>query len=319
MRFQLDRIFMLHLGVIALLFACQFVLPEYHSGIVARGLVLTIYALGYNLLFGYTGLLSLGHALYFSSGLYGAGLSINLLGFPIWAGFLTGIVCACAVSLLIGLLALRTIGVAFMIVTMMFAQAGYLALLHFNEFTGGDEGFVIDQSVRIMLFFGSTIDFSNTDTRFNTAWILFSLCLVFKLSVVRSATGKVFVAIRENEQRARLLGYNAFQYKLKAFVLSGVYAGIAGAAYAILFGYVGATFASIQYSILPLLWVLLGGAGVVLGPLCGTIGMFYLIDYLSEITVAYLFFVGVSLVLLVLMAPRGLLGTLRARKILHLP
>jgi len=116
-----------------------------------------------------------------------------------------------------------------------------------------------------------------------------------------------------------MLGYDPFRYKLMAMVISGAFAGAAGAAYGILFGYVGASFASIQYSILPLLYVLMGGAGVVLGPLLGTIAMFYLIDIASGMTSAYLFFVGLALVLLILVAPKGLLGTVRERWVPWLP
>ena len=121
------------------------------------------------------------------------------------------------------------------------------------------------------------------------------------------------MAIRENEERAKMLGYDPFRYKLLALVISGVFAGAAGAMYALLFGYVGATFATIQYSIFPLLWVLLGGAGTVLGPFLGTVFMFYLVDLTSAITDAYMLVVGIVLVLLVLWVPKGILGTLRER------
>ena len=97
--------------------------------------------------------------------------------------------------------------------------------------------------------------------------------------IVRSGFGLALIAIRENEERAKMLGYDVVTLKLKAVVISGVMSGAAGAAYALLFGYAGATFATVQYSIFPLLWVLLGGAGVTIGPLIGTIFMFYLIDW----------------------------------------
>jgi len=316
---RLDKIFFLHVLVILILLGLLWILPEYHAGIVARTLVLATYALGYNLLFGYTGLLSLGHALYFAAGMYGAAMTIVFWGWPTWAGFLAGLLCSLVVSLVAGSLALRTLGVAFMIVTMMFAQAGYLTLLYFNEFTRGDEGFVVPQTARIISLLGHSVDLSQPDARYIAAWTLFSVCLLIKLILIRSATGRIFVSLRENEERSRLLGYNPYTYKLKAFVASGLFAGAAGATYAILFGYAGATFASIQYSILPLLWVLLGGAGVVLGPLLGTALMFYLIDYLSELTSAWLLFVGLILVVLVLVAPRGLLGSLRVKKLHWLP
>src|SRR5690606_8662511 len=123
----------------------------------------------------------------------------------------------------------------------------------------------------------------------------------------------VLVAMRENEARSRMLGYNPFAVKLQALALSGLYAGAAGAAYAPMFGYAGASLAPVQSSILPLLWVLLGGAGTVAGPFVGVLVMFYLIDLAGSVTRASLLVIGVALVLLVLFAPRGLLGTLRER------
>ena len=306
---RLDRALLLHLAVIALLFAMQYILPPYHQGNLARIMVLATFATGYNILFGYTGLLSLGHALYFAAGMYGAGMTMRFLDFPAIAAFPTGIVAATALAAIIGALALRTTGVAFMIVTLMFAQAGYLTLLLFNEYTRGDEGFVIPQADRTMLGF----DLSSDDTRFIAAWLIFSIGLLIALAIVRSKAGRVMVAIRENEERTRMLGFNPFPYKLGAVVASGAFAGAAGAGYALLFGSVGASFASIQYSIEPLLFVLLGGAGVVLGPLVGSILIFYLIDYARELTTAYLIVVGIALVLLVLFARKGVLGSLRRR------
>jgi len=306
---RLDRALFLHLAVIALLFAMQYVLPDYHQGNLARIMVLATYATGYNLLFGYTGLLSLGHALYFAAGMYGAGMTMKYLGLPAILAFPIGITTAIVLAALIGALALRTTGVAFMIVTLMFAQAGYLTLLYFNDFTRGDEGFVIPQADRMIAGF----DLSSDNIRFVAAWLVFSVGLLIALAIVRSKAGRVMVAIRENEERTRMLGFNPFPYKLNAVIASGAYAGAAGAAYALLFGSVGASFASIQYSIEPLLFVLLGGAGVVLGPLVGSILIFYLIEYAREITSAYLIVVGVALVLLVLFARQGVLGSLRKR------
>jgi branched-chain amino acid transport system permease protein len=156
-------------------------------------------------------------------------------------------------------------------------------------------------------------------TRYFAALALFAAVLAVVLYVVRSPRGRVLVAIRENEERVRMLGYDVFAVKLAAVVLSGALCAAAGAAYAVLFGYVGATFATIQYSILPLLWVLLGGAATVLGPLVGTLFMYYVVDITSNYTTAYLLFVGVALILLVLYFPKGVLGTVRERWLPWLP
>ena len=127
------------------------------------------------------------------------------------------------------------------------------------------------------------------------------------------------MAIRENEERAKMLGYDTGAHKLKAMILSGLISGVAGAAYAMLFGYVGATFATVQYSIFPLLWVLLGGAGTTIGPLLGVFFMFYLIDFSSSLTTAYMLVAGVVLVLLTMFAPQGLMGEMRKRVFPWLP
>jgi branched-chain amino acid transport system permease protein len=312
-------VYALHAAVIAVLFLLQFALPAYHHGVLARVMVLAVFAMGYNLLFGYAGLLSLGHAMFFSAGLYGAGLTIEHLGVGVVAGFAAGLAAGALLALVIGLLALRTTGVAFMIVTMMFAQVFYLTLLYFARWTSGDEGFVIAQSVRQLT--GGDLHFDLTDptTRYMAAYMLFSVTLITTLLIVRSAHGRVLIAIRENEERTRLLGYDVFANKLVAVVTSGTICAAAGAAYAILFGYVGATFASIQYSILPLLWVLLGGAATTLGPILGTLFMYYVVDIASAFTSAYLLIVGAALILLVLFFPKGVLGTLRDRWARWLP
>jgi branched-chain amino acid transport system permease protein len=306
---------LLHLGVLALLVVLFFVLPPYHAGNLSRIMVLAIYAMGYNLLFGYTGLLSLGHAMFFAAGMYGFGLTLNLGGWPVPLAFVAGVVCAGALALVIGLLALRTAGVAFMIVTLMFAQTGYLVVLYFGTYTRGDEGFVIQQAQRMLGGF----DLTSETGRYVTALILFAICFLGLARLVQTPFGRTLVAIRENEERTGMLGYDAGSHKLRALIISGAVSGVAGAAYALLFGYVGATFATVQYSIFPLLWVLLGGAGTTIGPLIGVFFMFYLIDTSSTYTNAYMLIAGVVLVLLTVFAPQGLAGELRKRVFKWLP
>ena len=318
-RVRLDRVLALHIGVVVLLFLLQFVLPEYHRANLSRIMVFATFALGYNLLLGYTGLLSLGHAMFFAAGMYGAGLTMQFLGWPVLPAFLAGILGGLVLSVAIGLLALRTTGVSFMIVTMMFAQAVFLTILFFGKYTRGDEGFVLQQAMRQITFGGLSLDLTQPTTRYFAALTLFSCGLLISLFLVRSPAGRVLVSIRENEDRSRMLGYDPFRYKLLALVVSGCFAAAAGAAYGILFGFVGSTFASIQYSIFPLLWVLLGGVGTILGPLLGTLVMFYLTDIASSVTSAHLLVVGVALVLLILWFPKGILGTVREKAVTWLP
>lgn len=318
---------LLHIGVIAALALLDLLLPAYHQGVFARVMVLAVFAMGYNLLFGYVGLLSLGHAMFFAAGLYGAGLTIQHLGWSVPAAFAAGLASGTLLSLVVGALALRTTGVAFMIVTMMFAQVFYLATLYFGQWTRGDEGLTLSQPARVVQFGEFYFDLTNPATRYYAALSLFAVVLFLTLFIVRSRYGRVLVAIRENEERTRMLGYDVFANKLAAVVLSGAVCAAAGAAYALLFGYVGSTFASVQYSILPLLWVLLGGASTTLGPLIGTILMYYLVDFSSDVLArllpgwnfSHIGVVGIALIVLVLFFPKGILGTLRERGLRWLP
>ncbi len=303
------NVLILHGGLLVLLLALNFVLPAYHQGNVARVMVLASYAIGYNILFGYTGLLSLGHAMFFAAGMYGMALGMRFYGLTPVPAFLVGIASGAGLALIVGLLALRTRDVAFMIVTLMFAQAGYLTILLAGEWTRGDEGFVIPQAARNL--WGT--DLTQPDARYLAALGLFAGCLALSLWLVPRPFGRVLIAIRENEERARLLGYNTGARKLAAVVLSGGISAASGAGYALLFGYAGASFATVQYSILPLLWVLAGGAGTVIGPFIGTLFMFYLIDFVSGLTRGYMLIAGVALILLTLFAPGGIMGEVRRR------
>ena len=309
------KIWMLHLGVLLALVAAQLLLPPYYANQLARIMVLAIFAMGYNISYGYTGLLSLGHALFFAVGMYGAGLAILQVEWTFFPALIIGAVAGGISAAAVGLLALRTTGVSFMIVTLMFAQAGYLTILYFGSFTGGDEGFVVESVGRQVFGY----DLAQDAPRAAMAFVLFAVAILAKLWLVRSPFGRVMVAMRENEDRSRMLGYNPFRVKLIVLVISGLYAGVAGAAYGILFGYVGASFATVQYSILPMLYTLMGGAGTVLGPLLGTLVMFTLVEIASIVTSQHLLVVGVALVGLVLFAPRGILGGVRERWLRWLP
>jgi branched-chain amino acid transport system permease protein len=306
-----------HLGVVAGLGLLQLLLPPFHHGMVARVMVLAAYATGYNVLLGYTGLMSLGHAMFFAAGMYGAGLTIHHAGLGVAAAFVVGVAGGLVVAAVVGLITVWTVGPAFLIVTMMLAQAFYLATLYFNAVTMGDQGFVL-AGLHVRLG-GWRLALADPTVKYNVALAVFAACLLGSLWLVGSPLGRILVAVRENEERTRLLGYHTARYRLVAVVVSGLMSAVAGAAYTLLFSYVGSTFAGILYSIYPLLWTLLGGAGTTLGPLIGTLLMTYLVDVASGLTTGYLLVVGAVLVLTVLWAPAGVVGGLRARWARWLP
>ncbi len=312
-------IFGVHLALILLLFCSQFVIPPFHRTMLTRIMIFATYAVGYNVLLGYTGLMSLGHAMFFSSGMYTTGLTVFYLGFRAPAAFMAGIFVSILMSILIGLITLRTTGVSFLIVTMMFSQAFYLASLYFNKITKGDEGFILSGHLRPLQLGGSEFAFSDPVVKFDIALILFAASLLLSLWLIRSPIGRVLLGIRENEERTRLLGYNTFNYKLLSLIISGALSGAAGSLYTLTFSYAGSSLASILYSIYPLLWTLLGGTGTTIGPLVGTAAMAYAVDIASGLTSSYLFVVGAMLVILIIWFPAGLVGGIRTKWLRWLP
>jgi len=306
-------------GVLLLLFVLQFILPAYHHSTFSKIMVLASYAMGFNILLGYTGLMSLGHAMFFSTGMYATGISVYHFGFTGIPALGIGVLCTVLVSMLLGLVALRTSGVSFLIVTLMFGQAVFLSILYFDQFTLGQDGFTLTKELEPLVLGNASYSYTDPTFKYNAAWILFALCLVITNMLILSPIGRVLIAIRENEERTQMLGYNTYLYKLFAMTLSGALSGMAGSVHALLFSYVGATFAEIHHSIAPLLWTLLGGVGTTLGPLLGTGIMHYLIDFTSGWTSAYLLIVGVILVLLVIGAPQGLMGMVRQKRLPWLP
>ncbi|MCO5732234.1 branched-chain amino acid ABC transporter permease [Rhizobium sp. SSA_523] len=303
----------LTLGILAVLLALQFVLPEYHVLMATRMMLLAVFALGYNALLGYAGLLSLGHALFFAFGLYTAGLTVYHLNWPLPLAFVGAILSSALLALVIGAVTLRTARVSFMIVTLMFAQAGYLLVLYLSALTNGQEGLSLPPSARSIPAGNLVLDLTDAATRYNLAFALLAASLLILLFYLRGRRGRIITAIRDNEERTTMLGFNVFAGKLEIFTLSGALSGASGAAYGLLFGYLGATFASFQYSIEALLFTLLGGAGTLLGPLIGVALMVVMIDKLGEITNAYLLVIGLLLIALILWFPKGILGSIRER------
>ena len=310
---------LIHAGVILVLFGLQYIASDYVELSLTRIMLLAIFAMGYNMLFGYLGLLSLGHAMFFAVGLYVSAIGTTRLGLGVPTAFLASILTGAVFSLLVGAIALRARGVAFMIVTLMFSQAAFLTVLYFGAYTRGDEGIVIPDTVRRFALAGMPVDLTDAGTRYNLALVLLAITMAICLAIVRSPIGHVLIAIRENESRTEMLGFDVWRYKLLTVVISGTFSAVSGSAYALMFAFAGSTLASIQYSIHPLLWTLLGGPATILGPLVGTALMFSLVNFVSGFTTANLLAVGVVLILLVLFFPKGILGTVRERWLTWLP
>ena len=266
-----------------------------------------LFACAFNLLTGYVGLLSFGHALYFGWASYLCAHAAKVWGFSPELAILTGTLTAALCGLVAGSLAIRRQGIYFAMVTLALAQMMYFFALR-AKFTGGEDGI---QAVPRGRLFG-LIDLTNPYAMYYTVLAIFLLAFLFIYRVIHSPFGQVLKAIRENEPRAISLGYDADRYKLIAFVLSATLAGLAGATKAIVFQLASLTDVHWTMSGEVVLMTLLGGMGTIFGPVVGAFVIIALESYLAGFGEWVTVITGTIFVVCVLAFRRGIVGELSA-------
>jgi branched-chain amino acid transport system permease protein len=302
----------------ALVIAPAFAYPVF----LMKALCFALFACAFNLLIGYVGLLSFGHALYFGWAAYiSAHLAkVGKLTLPYWAGgwhwfviplpplspelaVLGGALVAAVLGLIAGSLAIRRQGIYFAMITLALAQMMFFFAVQ-APFTGGEDGI---QAVPRGHLFG-VIDLSNQTTLYYVVLVLFLGCFLLIYRIIHSPFGEVLKAIRENEPRAISLGYKTDRYKLVAFVLSTTLAGIAGATKAIVFQLASLTDVHWTMSGEVVLMTLVGGLGTVFGPVVGAFVIESMENYLAEFGQWITVIQGVIFVACVLLFRRGIIG-----------
>lgn len=272
-------------------------------------LLFGLFAAGYNLTFGYTGKLSFGHAAFYGTGAYACGILIAQYQVNWFFAIAVGVAMGGLTALLMGLLAIRTRGIYFAMVTLALAQCVYFIAFHATALTGGDNG-LRGVNVPSIVLGPLTIDLLKPFARY-----YFMLCFVgvavWLLSrILNSPFGAVLEAIRENEQRARASGFNIERAKLLSFVLSGGFCGLAGALSAINLSTVGIDILSYHASGQVMMVTLLGGMGTFFGPFVGA-GTFLAMEHVvTAFTERWQLIVGLMFMGLVLFFPKGIWGTI---------
>lgn len=274
---------------------------------VMKVMCFALFACAFNLLLGYTGLLSFGHAAFFGSAGYIAGYTIKAMGFPPELGILAGTVTAGVLGYVFGSLAIRSSGIYFAMITLALAQMIYFLALQF-PFTGGEDGL---QGVPRGRLFG-VIDLSHTMNLYFLVFALFLGGVWVVYRAVHSPFGQVLKAIRENEPRAVSLGYDVEKYKLASFVLSAVLSGLAGATETLVFQLAALTNVHWYTSGEVVLMTLLGGMGTVFGPVVGAAVVVTLQNYGGELGEWVTVLTGVIFVVCVLVFRRGIVGEIAA-------
>ena len=273
-----------------------------------KALCYAIFACAFNLLLGYTGLLSFGHAAYLGLAAYSTGWLVRSAGWSPELGVLAGTVLAALCGLAIGLIAIRRQGIYFAMVTLAMAQMVYFVFLQ-APFTGGEDGL---QGVPRGKLFG-LLPLDNDITLYFVVLAVFVAVFLFIIRIVHSPYGQVLKAIRENEPRAVSLGYDVDRYKLLAFVLSTGIAGLAGSLKTMVLGFVSLTDAHWSLSGEVVLMTLLGGMGTFAGPVVGAFTIIGLQNFLADQVGSWInVIIGATFVICVVAFRRGFVGEIKA-------
>lgn len=272
-------------------------------------LVFGVFAVAYNLVLGYSGLVSFGHAAFFGTGSYVVIFTLDR-GLSISASFLAVAGISAVLGAVIGLISLRRRGIYFAMITLALAQAVY-GFIFYSKFTGGDNGLILE-TVEPSLIFGLVpLDFANSSVSYYFTLGVSVLILLVLYRVIRSPFGLTLQAIRENEERANHLGYNVQFTLLSSFVISAMFSGIMGGVLILLINITSPANAYWLTSGEVLIMVLLGGVHSFTGPLVGSIVFYTLSEAFLTFTDNHLLFMGFTLILIVLFVPNGAIGSLR--------
>ena len=292
---------------------------------LAKLLCFALFAGAFNLLIGFTGLLSFGHAAFFGVAGYVAGNAMKVWGWPVELGLLAGVAAGAFIGLVMGALAIRRQGIYFSMITLALAQMVYFGALHAGDFTGGEDGL---QGVPRGKLLGM-VDLTNDTALYFFVLGISVLAFMLIVRTVHSPFGQVLKAIKENEPRAISLGYDVDKYKLLAFVLSAALAGLAGASNMLVQGFETLTDVHWSMSGLVILMTLVGGMGTLAGPMLGAIliialenklgdfGIFMVshtgIDWFNTIGEAVNMVIGFIFIVCVLLFRRGIVGEIVAK------
>jgi len=294
------------------LFLIVFPLVMPYETLAINILIFGLYAVGFNLLFGYTGMLSFGHAAFFGAGSYLTGISIVHFHLPWPLAICIGVLSAVLIGTVIGFLAIRTRGIYFAMVTLALGQVVYYAFYKAERWTGGENG-LRGVTVKPIDLFGLQLNFVDPTTKYYIILAFVALALWFVSRILNSPFGAVIEAIRENEKRTAACGFDVARSKLLIFILSTAICGLAGSLRALHLSVVPIDSLHYLLSGQSVMMSLLGGMGTFFGPFVGAGVFLYLEDVVTNMTKYWMAVVGALFIIFVLFFPLGIWGTIIRR------
>ncbi len=276
-------------------------------------LIFSIFAVSYNLLLGYTGSVSFGHAAFFGAGGYVTGIAQNYLSKSEWLSIPLGVVAATIFSCLIGIVIIRKSGIYFALLTMAFGQMLYFLVYRFTSITGGENGLSGIKPPVLEVSWLPTVNFANGLNYYYLVLFFLIATMLIIWRIINSPFGKIIQGIKDNDKRVTFLGYDVQKYRLLSFVLSAVFAGLAGSLYAILLRFAFPQTLRWTLSGDVVMMTLIGGMNNFFGPIVGA-GVFLMLrDLVSDFTERWMIIVGSIFIGFVMMSPEGLLGLFKGR------
>jgi branched-chain amino acid transport system permease protein len=300
------------IGLVALLFVLPLIVPPYLRSLMIEVLIFAIFAMSLDLLMGYTGLISFGHAAFFGLGGYVVAYTARHLSANLLITLPLVLVVIGVVAFVIGFFALRTSGIYFLMLTLAFSQMFYGLAIKWSEVTGGSDGLTVERPYLgvggLAIRFGPDINF------YYLALVLFLFSWWFLSRIVSSPFGRTLKGIKENDARMLALGYNTWNYKIAAFVIAGLFAGLAGMLLTTFNRHAAPESLYWTRSGEAIIMVLVGGAGSLSGPILGAALVHLLPSYASSYTDRWQSILGLVFIAFVLFAPRGIYGLINGRR-----
>lgn len=296
--------------ILAFFIVLPFLVP--YKTLAMNALVYGLFAAGFNLLFGFLGRLSFGHAAFFGIGAYACGIAIATYHVPMLLAVPLGLLAGAIVAAVMGALVVRVRGIYFSMVTLALAQLLYFVLYQARDVTGGENG-LRGVNVEALAFGPLKLNMADPLTMYYVILAFAAVAIVFMSRLLDSPFGASMEAVRENEVRARACGFDVVRIGWITFVISGAVCGLAGALDAVVLSVVPIDVANYTTSGLAVIMALLGGFGTFFGPFAGALIMLVLEDLITLVTPHWQLVVGLILVALVLFFPRGVFGTLVER------
>jgi branched-chain amino acid transport system permease protein len=290
------------------------VLPPYYRFLITLALIYGLFAMSYDIVLGYTGLVSVCHAIPFGIAAYGTLLASQRLGVNLWVGTLIGMTLSAAVGWIVGFFSTRSRGAGFIIMTIIFTLVLYTITLTWTNFTGGENGLMLKTRTANLIPGLVTLSFKvGSLSLYYFTLVTLAVSYLICRRIVSSPFGMILQAIRGNEVRAKAVGYHVERYKIFSNIIAGIFASIAGILFLFANCFISADVVGIHTSIEVIIWSLLGGIGSLAGPLFGAIFMTFLTDFLRKMTENYLIILGALFFFAVLFFPDGIAGFIRSK------